>query len=536
MSDPSLFVSPLVRQAARNLHRLELLTEHPAWTDWVCRWHFWRTRRMMAVTPDEAAAWLPALAFAVSCEKDADVLAQLARQSLPEPLPPEALPWRDRLIQVWEQYPAATTRGKTIRLVALVRLDRRAERLPEWLREARRALDLLWYDRPPRLAALAGWRPRPGDGPPHGDKAEAARAWVRFWEERYRTSRSEPDGLIATAALLHLAEAGWLPSGPSPERLREEFRMACLELTRKDVDWKKRAAVWDMLAAWQREGVLERCGIDREQLQELSLLPDLARTLEWEQNDYVLLTMAGYIPGAAEVSAHPEAARAVVARWEALSRNDNWEIRQAAWVGRWNLLRGGVLTAEEQTRFTADYIDAVRLEKNGGVLLTLAQIRPPGTFPLVDWSCRLFDRDAVCRQTAGLSIYRWMVDVTEGEAVPGVAPTTRHSLLATHRRQMRQVLRRAGQEGTDAGTVAPFLNLPHDVLPDFRRLREIETALAAGQMPPPDAAAENRATPRAVPARLPEAHPWTDRTGITGGMAGSESTTRYPFPEAGRHK
>jgi hypothetical protein len=55
-------------------------------------------------------------------------------------------------------------------------------------------------------------------------------------------------------------------------------------------------------------------------------------------------------------------------------------------------------------------------------------------------------------------------------------------------------------------------------------------------MPPPDAAAENRATPRAVPARLPEAHPWTDRTGITGGMAGSESTTRHPFPEAGRHK
>ena len=536
MSDPSLFVSPLVRQAARNLHRLELLTEHPAWTDWVCRWHFWRTRRMMAVTPDEAAAWLPALAFAVSCEKDADVLAQLARQSLPEPLPPEALPWRDRLIQVWEQYPAATTRGKTIRLVALVRLDRRAERLPEWLREARRALDLLWYDRPPRLAALAGWRPRPGDGPPHGDKAEAARAWVRFWEERYRTSRSEPDGLIATAALLHLAEAGWLPSGPSPERLREEFRMACLELTRKDVDWKKRAAVWDMLAAWQREGVLERCGIDREQLQELSLLPDLARTLEWEWNDDVLLAMAGYIPGAAEVSAHPEAARAVVARWEALSRNDNWEIRQAAWVGRWNLLRAGVLTAEEQTRFTADYIDAVRLEKNGGVLLTLAQIRPPGTFPLVDWSCRLFDRDVVCRQTAGLSIYRWMVDVTEGEAVPGTTPTTRHSLLATHCRQMRQVLRRAGQEGTDAGTVAPFLNLPHDVLPDFRRLHEIETALAAGQTPPPDAAAENRATPRAVPARLPEAHPRTDRTGITGGITGSESTTRHPFPEAGRHK
>ena len=82
-----------------------------------------------------------------------------------------------------------------------------------------------------------------------------------------------------------------------------------------------------------------------------------------------------------------------------------------------------------------------------------------------------------------------------------------------------------------------IVNLPPEVWPDFRRLRGIETALAAGHLPPPlDAVAENRAAPRAVPARLPEAHPRTDRTGITGGMAGSESTTRYPFPEAGRHK
>jgi hypothetical protein len=590
MNEHHLSVSLLVRQAARNLHRIELLTEHPAWTDWVCRWHFWRTQRMMAVTPDEAAAWLPALAFAPSCEKDADVLAQLARQSLPEPLPPEALPWRDRLIQVWEQYPADTTREKTIRLAALVRLDRRAERLPEWLREARRALDLLWYDRPSRLAALAGWRPRPGDGPPHGDKAEAARAWVRFWEERYRTSRSEPDGLIATAALLHLAEAGWLPSGPSPERLREEFRMACLELTRKNVDWEKRAAVWDMLAAWQREGVLERCGIDREQLQELSLLPDLARTLEWEWNDDVLLVMAGYIPGAVEVSAHPKELRAVVARWEALGRNDDGGIRQAAWVARWNLRRAGVLTAGEQARFDADYVEAIGAENNGAVLLALARITPPGTFPLATWAGRLSDQDDRRRLAARLAIHGWLVEVMEGAngewegrpagrpyewrvasgrgdrpvartngewrmvqnplfAIPySLFPTRQYGQfpelplrLAITRRQVRQALRRAGQEGAGNRPVAPFVNLPPEVWPDFRRLHGIETALAAGQMPPPpDAAAENRATPRAGPARLPESHPPTGPTGITdrttGRTAGSDPEARHPFPEAGRHE
>ena len=102
-------------------------------------------------------------------------------------------------------------------------------------------------------------------------------------------------------------------------------------------------------------------------------------------------------------------------------------------------------------------------------------------------------------------------------------------------------MRRAGQEGTDAGTVAPFVNLPPKVLPDFRRLHKIETALAAGHLPPsPDAAAENRATPRAVPARLPEAHPRTDPPGITdrttGGTAGSEPPTRHPFPEAVRYE
>ena len=74
-----------------------------------------------------------------------------------------------------------------------------------------------------------------------------------------------------------------------------------------------------MLATWQREGILERCGI--------SLVPDLARTLKWEQDKDVLCAMAGYIPGAAEVRAHPEATRDIVAWWEALDRNHDWKIR-----------------------------------------------------------------------------------------------------------------------------------------------------------------------------------------------------------------
>jgi hypothetical protein len=601
MSDPSLFASPLVRQAARNLHRLEVLTEHPAWTDWFYRWHFWRTRRMMARTPDEAAAWLPAVAVAVQWDSQILVLEELTHWPIPESLPPEAIPWRDRLIRSWEQYPAATDWVKTIRLSALVRLDRRVERLPEWLREARRARDLVWYDRDLRLAALAGWRPRPGDGPPHGDKAEAAQAWVRFWEERYRTPGSELDGLIAATALLHLAEAGWLPSGPSPERLRAEFRqrvqqvqpwttsypdrsvlgmllssvpadasaperlrqdiMEWLELTHRNVPPEKREAVWNMLVAWQREGVLERRGIDREQLQELSLLPDLARTLEWERNNRLLRAMAGYAPGLAEVRAHPEAMRAVVARWEALSRNGNWRIGPEAWVARWNLRRAGVLTAEEQSRFGADYVEAIGAEKCWEVLLALAQITPPGTFPLATWGGRLSDQNDRCRLAAHLAIRGWLVEVMEGAsgewrvvqnplfAIPYSPLTTRQYgqfpelplRLAITRRQVRQVLRRAGQEGAGNRPVVPFVNLPPEVWPDFRRLHEIETALAAGQMPPPpDAAAENRTTPRAVPARLPEAHPRTGPPGITdrtaGRTAGSEPPVRHLFPEAGRHE
>jgi len=592
MSDPSLFVSPLVRQAARNLHRLEVLTANPIWIDMSCRWYFWRTRQMMAMTPDESAAWLPAMAFAVSCEKDAGVLAELARQPLPEPLPSEARPWRDRLIQVWEQYPAATDWHESFRLAALVRLDRRAERLPEWLREARRVLDLGWYNRTSRLAALAGWRPRPGDAPPHGGKAKAAQAWVRFWEKLYQHPGSQPDGLFAAAALLHLAEAGWLPSGPSPERLREEFRqrvqqwpmstwedaeilrmllasvpadasaperrqqdiMAWLKLIHGNVQWEKREAVWNMLAAWQREGVLERSGRGRLPEPPL-LLPDLARALEREAYSGALLAMAGYVPDLAEVRAHPKAVRAVVARWEALSRNGNWLFRREAWVARWNLRRSGVMTAREQARFAVDYVDAIRSEKERAVLLALARITPPGIFPLATWAGRLSDQDDRCRLAAHLAIHGWLVEVMEGAsgkwrvASGRSLPATRQYgqfpelplRLAITRRQMRQALRRAGQEDTDAGTVVPFINFPPEVWPDFRRLREIETALAAGHLPPsPDAAAKNRSAPRAVPARLPEAHPRTARPASPTGRPAEQPVPNFqpapPSPEVIRHE
>jgi len=274
--------------------------------------------------------------------------------------------------------------------------------------------------------------------------------------------------------------------------------------------------------------------------------------------------MAGYIPGAAEVSAHPEAARAVIAHWEALSRNDDWEIRQAAWVARWNFLRAGALTAEGQSRFGADYVEAIGAENDRDVLLALARITPPGTFPLATWAGRLSDQDDRCCLAAHLAIHGRLVEVMEGasgewEGRPAGRPyeqrvassdqplatrhsplansATHHSPLAITRRQMRQVLRRAGQEGTDAGTVAPFVNFPPEVWPDFRRLRKIETALAAGHLPPsPDAAGENRATPRAVPARLPETQPRMDPTSHTSRAAAAKSTTRPPPPEKVRHE
>ena len=571
MNKHQLSVSLLVCQAARNLYRnlyrLEFLTANFPWTDPSWRAHFWRTRRMMVQTPDEAAAWLPALAVTVQQEPHTCILEELTHWPLPEPLPPEALPWRTALIRSWKRQCTPTPWGRTVLLAALVRLDRQGERLPEWLKEARRALDLGLYDRRFRLAALASWRPRPGNGPPHGGpwrgKRRAARAWVRFWEAAYKSP--DLDGLIATVALLHLAEGGWLPSGPSAERLREEFRRhvqqvrlwprwrtedysdglflstllawvsperrqqdikAWLELTRESVDWKKRKAVWGMLAAWQREGVVERGGIGRGQLQELSLLPDLARALEWERYSGTLLAMAGYVPRLAEVSTRPEAARAVVAHWEALSRNGYWEFRLAAWVARWNLRRAGVLTAEEQARFGADYVEVIGAENNRDVLLVLARITPPGTFPLAIWTRRLSDKDDRRRLVARLAIHGWLVDMAGGgqrvasselplptrcSPLASEPLTTRYSPLAITRRQVRQALRRAGQEVT--GTVAPFVNIPREVLPDFQRLHEIETALAAGQMPPPPDAGKGkrkRMGHLATLARLPESHPRAD--------------------------
>jgi hypothetical protein len=51
---------------------------------------------------------------------------------------------------------------------------------------------------------------------------------------------------------------------------------------------------------------------------------------------------------------------------------------------------------------------------------------------------------------------------------------------------------------------------------------------------------ENQPMSRAVPARLPEAHPRTGPTGITGQTtgrtAGSEPPARHPFPEVIRHE
>ena len=131
----------------------------------------------------------------------------------------------------------------------------------------------------------------------------------------------------------------------------------------------------------------------------------------------------------------------------------------------------------------------------------------------------------------------------------GSEPAIRYSLFPTRQygqfpelplrpaithRQVRQALRRAGQEVT--GTVAPFVNIPREVRPDFRRLHEIETALAAGQIPPPDAGMENQPMSRAVPARLPETQPQMNPPGNTDRAAGAEPPVRHPFPETIRHE
>ena len=197
-----------------------------------------------------------------------------------------------------------------------------------------------------------------------------------------------------------------------------------------------RQIAWTILTSWGREGLLARSGID--------LGPELARALEREAYGGALLAMAGYVPRLAEVNTRPEAARAVVAHWEAHSRDGDWDFCLAAWVGRWNLMRAGVLTAEEQGRFGSDYVDAVKFElevfePEVTALLTLAQITPPGTFPLATWAGRLSDQDDRCRLAAQLAIHGWLVDMAGGgqrvaSSEQGVASSdqplaTRHSLL-----------------------------------------------------------------------------------------------------------
>ena len=562
----------LLHQAARNLYLLEWMHGKDVWRSLVSNedWYlsFWQVQRMLALTPVEQLAWLPALAVAVQQEKDPHILNELVRWPAPDNVPLEAKPWCHHLAMAWE---ACRIIPKNICLAPRIHLDRRISRLPEWLAEARQLCVngfAVPYYAIHWLAVLAQWRPLPNECT-QADGCAHLQDWFHFWNGVYRQSDDSSFSArpIAAQALLNLAGGSQPPHDICPEQLLEsiarqvgkwhdfvllappvqdlllsppipavspeKLRLVVaqwLKLTMPENAKGKRQLAWAVLAAWQRKGTLEHGEADSEQLrnrgqlQELSLLTDLARTLEWEEDDGVLWAMAGYIPGAVEVSAHPEAARAVVARWKALSRNDDWLIRQAAWVARWNLWWAGVLTVEEQGRFGADYVKAIGAEYDRDVLLALAQITPPGTFPLAIWTRRLSGQDDRCRLAAHLAIHSWLVDMASGG----------------QSRQVRQVLRRLGQEGTDAGTVAPFVNLPPEVLPDFRRLHEIETALAAGQMPLPDTGMENQPMSRAVLARLPEDHPRTGLPGITdrttGRTAGSEPPARHPFPEVIRHE
>jgi len=132
--------------------------------------------------------------------------------------------------------------------------------------------------------------------------------------------------------------------------------------------------------------------------------------------------------------------RAIIARWEALSQSDNWLIRQAAWVARWNFLRAGALTAEEQGRFSSDYVDAIRSEKGRAVLLVLAQMNPSGLFPLGKWVRHLLGGNYGCRLAAGVAIHRWLVEVeSSGQRVASGSEASgewrvevHYSLLTTH--------------------------------------------------------------------------------------------------------
>ena len=548
-----------LRLAAARFHLVETLAGQKIWQDgmaWRRRWFFWMTLAGMTGehAPDTTGTWMPGLAAAIRQESDLGVLGALSDFPLPDPLPTPLEPFRAFMMEIWANHPAA--HDDPMSLAARVRLDslggeQGGAHLATWLAMARHVLSSGGTDQEIRLGCLARWRPGTASRP---DPKALAR-WNAFWNVYGKGFDANP--VIAIQARLNLAGSrSSIPTSEAAKLLNElaeliheadspEFRevpplsqwliwqprattplppgglrrvaRAWLEKTNpSEYTADTRQIAWTILTSWDREGLLARSGID--------LGPELARTLEGEQDGEVLRAMAGYIPGAVEVSAHPEAMRAIIARWEALSQSDNWLIRQTAWVARWNLRRAGVLTAGEQARFDADDVEAIGAENNGDVLLALARITPPGTFPLAIWTRRLSDQNDRCRLAAQLAIHGWLVDMTGGG----------------QRRQVRQVLRRAGQNIGD-GTVAPFVNLPPEVWPDFRRLRGIETALAAGHLPPPpDAAAENRATPRAVPARLPGAHPRTGPPGITdrttGRTAGSDPQARHPVPEVIRHE
>ena len=82
-------------------------------------------------------------------------------------------------------------------------------------------------------------------------------------------------------------------------------------------------------------------------------------------------------------------------------------------MGRWDLLRAGAMTAEEQTRCGADDVEAIGSEDDRDILLALVQIQPPGTLPLAIWTHRLSDKDDRCRLAARLAIHGWLVEVME---------------------------------------------------------------------------------------------------------------------------
>ena len=579
----TLCISPLCQQAAGNMYVMEWMIGQAGW--WTeRRIAFWLTYRMLAATADEQAVWLPTIAMTIRAEKNYQILSLLADWELPEPVPPEAKPWEHWLSE-WKPEPAIMADwGKTVALRLRVRLDRQAEHLPEWLREARRAVadscpeftDKQDPMRHFRLAALAGWRPQPGATL----SGSTLRRWVHFWEGQRQASEVSARRLIATQALLNLTESGfrlsetvvnellrdlsalrseryffqtrsfwniWNPTRMTVIPLERLRRMAeeWQEMTHPKFLWTERYVAWNILMTWQRAGVLERCGMD--------LAPLMKTALETETDDDVIRIMSWWVPSPTEVAAHPQTMTSIADWWRDITRDEPAsERRQAGWVARWNLMRAGVgsggatSSAALAETVRADYLAAVASESDPDVLLTLAMLSPPGPFPLKTWLDRLMDWNSLCRLAARLAVQRYILKVMEGASGEGRGVSgssllaTRHSLLAITRRQMRQALRRAGQD-TGAGPIAPFVNLPPEVWPDFRRLREIETALAAGQMPPPpDAAAENRSAPRAVPARLPKAHPRTGPTAITdrttGRTAGSEPSTRHPFPEAVRYE